>query len=107
MNIKNISPEPGLRLRHLREGLGLSRAEFCEITGMSANTMRAIEVGDLKLTRPRALMYSNMFIYLFGLEPPEASVDMLLYSEQRGSQPVKRKVIIKKALKEGNNRLLS
>src|SRR5690348_6903380 len=94
---KNISPEPGLRLRHLREKLGLSRAEFSEITGMSANTMRSIEVGDLKLTRPKALMYSNMFIYVLEMEFSEASVDMLLYGEQRNNQPTKKKIIVKRA----------
>jgi transcriptional regulator with XRE-family HTH domain len=93
---KNISPEPGLRLRYLRDGLGLSRAEFAEITGMSANTMRSIEVGNLKLTRPKALMYSNMFIYVLELDFSEASVDMLLYGEQRGSQPTKKKIIVRK-----------
>jgi|GEM_PF-3256208 len=66
MNKKNISPEPGLRLRNLREKLGLSRAEFAEITGMSANTMRSVEAGTLELTRSRALMYipicSSMYL---------------------------------------------
>ena len=97
MNKKNISSEPGLRLRHLREKLGLSRAEFAEITGMSANTMRSIEAGNLKLTRPRALTYSNMFIYVFGLPPSEASVDMLLYGEQRDNQTKRKMVLITKA----------
>lgn len=96
MNKKNISPEPGRRLRHLRERLGLSRAEFCEITGMSASTMRSLEVGSLELTRPKALLYSNLFIYLFDMSPAEASVDMLLYGEQRDSEPIKKRVIITK-----------
>lgn len=97
MNKKNISPEPGLRLRNLREKLGLSRAEFAEITGMSANTMRSVEAGTLELTRSRALMYSNMFIYVLGLPHSEASIDMLLYGEQRNNKTTRKMVLVTKA----------
>lgn len=96
MNKKNICREPGLRIRRLREKLGLSRAEFAEITGMSASTMRSLEVGDLELAPSKALLYSHMFILLFEMDPSEASADVLLYGEQRNSQTGKKTIIIRK-----------
>lgn len=93
---KNISPDPGLRLRHLREKLGLSRAEFSEITGMSASTMRSIEVGDLELSPSKALLYSHIFTLLFEMDPKEASADVLLYGEQRNSQTGRKTIIVRK-----------
>lgn len=98
MTKKNISPEPGLRLRRLRESLGISRADFERITGMSASTMRSIEIGKLELPRGKALMYSNMFIFLFNMNADEASVDMLLYGEQRTEQVGKKAIIVRKRL---------
>jgi transcriptional regulator with XRE-family HTH domain len=96
MNKKNISPEPGLRIRRLREKLGLSRAEFSKITGMSASTMRSLEVGDLELAPSKALLYSHMFVLLFEMDPDEASADVLLYGEQRSSRSGKKTIIIRK-----------
>ncbi|MCE3230619.1 MAG: hypothetical protein K0R76_135 [Alphaproteobacteria bacterium] len=63
---------------------------------MSASTMRSLEVGDLELAPAKALLYSNLFIALFGMDPEEASADILLYGEQRNSQPKKKRIIIRK-----------
>jgi transcriptional regulator with XRE-family HTH domain len=78
MNKKSILPEPGLRIRNLRKKLGLTRGEFHEKTGISASTLRAWEVGEAKLSPPKALTLSHMFILLFKLKPEEASQDVLL-----------------------------
>ena len=95
MSKKNICPEPGLRIRRLRESLGLSRVQFAEITGTSASTLRSLEVGDLELTPQKARLYSNLFIYMFEIGDDEAGVDIILYGEQRNSQPAKKKIIIR------------
>ncbi len=97
MNKKNIPREPGLRLRNLREQLGLSRAEFAAITGTSASTMRSLEIGNLELAPSKALLYSNLFMYMFEVDSDEASSDMILYGEQRDTQPSRKKIIIRKA----------
>jgi len=83
MNKKNISPEPGLRVRNLRKKLGLTRIEFHKKTGISASTLRAWEVGEVKLSPPKALTLSHMFILLFKLKPEEASQDVLLNGVKR------------------------
>jgi transcriptional regulator with XRE-family HTH domain len=98
MNKKDISPEPGKRIRFLREKLGLTRAQFSKETGISANTLRAIEVGEMKLARSRATTISHMFILLYELDPQEASVDVLLCGQenkkkkQSKKQPLKTEV---------------
>lgn len=92
MNKKDISPEPGKRIRLLREKLGLTRAQFSEETGISANTLRAIEVGEMILLRPRAVNISHMFILVYELNPKEAGVDVLLYGQEKQQE----KKLIKK-----------
>ena len=83
MSKKDISPEPGKRIRFLREKLGLTRAQFSKDTGVSANTLRAIEVGEMKLARSRATTISHMFVLLYELDPEEAGVDVLLYGHEK------------------------
>jgi transcriptional regulator with XRE-family HTH domain len=94
MNKKDISPEPGKRIRLLREKLGVTRAQFNKDTGISASTLRAIEVGEIKLSRGRATTISHMFVLFYGLEPEEASVDVLLHGEEK--QKEKKKTATKK-----------
>jgi DNA-binding transcriptional regulator YiaG len=53
MDKKIIPPEPGKRVRDLREKLGLTREEFHKKTGISASTLRAWEVGEAKLAPPK------------------------------------------------------
>ena len=83
MKKKDISPEPGKRIRLLREKLGLTRAQFSKETGISASTLRAIEVGEVKLFRPKATIISHMFVLLYRLTPEEAGVDVLLYGQEK------------------------
>lgn len=79
MNKKNISPEPGKRIRCLRERLGLTRSQFEEITGISASTLRYLEIGEREVSPLKAKLLANLFISLFKLKEDEASVDILLY----------------------------
>lgn len=90
MNKENTLIEQGQRIRLLREKLGLTRVQFHQITGMSASTLRALEVGELKLSSSKALLLSHLFILLFELDPDEASADVLLYGEQKKSQTRKK-----------------
>ncbi|MCE3230994.1 MAG: Helix-turn-helix domain [Alphaproteobacteria bacterium] len=78
MNKKNICPEPGKRVRFLRERLGFTRKQFEEVTGFKANTLRHLETGSQELSPTAARMLSNLFIYRFNIEPDEASEDFLL-----------------------------
>jgi transcriptional regulator with XRE-family HTH domain len=102
MNKEVISPEPGKRVRDLREKLGLTREEFHKETGISASTLRAWEVGEVKLAPSKALTLSHMFILLFKLTPEEASVDALLHGKKerpaanKTKKPVKQEAIKKK-----------
>jgi transcriptional regulator with XRE-family HTH domain len=82
MNKRNISPEPGKRIRDLREKLGLSREQFHIKTGISASTLRAWEVGEVKLAPSKALTLSHMFVLLFRISPEEASQDVLLHGRK-------------------------
>lgn len=95
MNKENTLIEQGKRIRLLREKLGLTRVQFHQITGMSASTLRALEVGELKLSSSKALLLSHLFILLFELDPDEASADILLYGEHRKNQARKRHPIKK------------
>ena len=79
MNTKNISPEPGKRIRHLRERLGLTRSQFEEITGMSGSTLRYLEIGERELSPIKAKLLANLFISLFKLGEHEASANVLLH----------------------------
>lgn len=83
MNKENISIEQGKRIRLLRGKLDLTRQEFHQKTGISASTLRALEVGELKLSPSKALLLSHLFILLFKLDPEEASVEALLYGIQK------------------------
>lgn len=82
MNKDNIMIEQGQRIRFLREKLGLTRIQFNQKTGISASTLRALEVGEIRLSPSKALTLSHMFVFVLGLEPEEASRDMLLYGKK-------------------------
>jgi len=85
MNKKNISPEPGMRVRSLRESLGLTRKKFEEISGFKANTLRHLETGAQRLSPTVARLLSNLFIYRFNMESDEASEYFLLHGEKEDS----------------------
>jgi len=82
MNEKNISSDPGKRIRYLRKKLGLSRAQFEELTGVSASTLRYLEIGKRELLPPKARLLSTLFIYRFSLNEEEAGEYFLLYGEK-------------------------
>lgn len=84
---KNIIIERGKRLQNLRKKVGLTRLAFAEQTGMSAHTLKALELGDRELTPQKALLFSNLFTNLFsvflGNDIYEASFDYLYYGERK------------------------
>ncbi len=82
MNKKNRSHNPGMRIRSLREQLGLTRKQFEDITGVKANTLRHLETGTQALSPTTARILSNLFIYLFDIKTEEASEHFLLYGEK-------------------------
>jgi transcriptional regulator with XRE-family HTH domain len=92
---KNIIIERGIRLRNLREKAGLSRAQFSQQTGMSANTLRALELGDRELSSQKARLLSHLFSTLFsvslGEDVHKASFDFLFYGEEQ-QNPEKEKL---------------
>jgi transcriptional regulator with XRE-family HTH domain len=85
---KNLIIERGKRLQSLRKKVGLTRLAFAEQTGMSANTLKALELGDRELTPQKALLFSNLFSGLFsvslGEDAHEASFDYLYYGKKGG-----------------------
>lgn len=87
MTKKNIIIERGKRLQNLRKKVGLTRLAFAEQTGMSAHTLKALELGDRELTPQKALLFSNLFTNLFsvflGGDTYEASFDYLYYGESK------------------------
>jgi transcriptional regulator with XRE-family HTH domain len=85
MNKKNINPESGLRVRALREKLGLTRKQFEELGGFKAGTLRHLEKGNQAMQATTARMLSNLFIYRFELDPEEASEHVILYGKQGGN----------------------
>ncbi|MCE3231265.1 MAG: Helix-turn-helix domain [Alphaproteobacteria bacterium] len=91
MSKDNTLIERGQRIRSLREKLKLTRLQFHQKTGISASTLRALEVGEIKLTPSKALTLSHMFIFVLGLTPEEASQDVLLYGVQKKSRTVAKK----------------
>lgn len=86
MSKKNLIIERGKRLQALRKKVGLTRLAFAEQTGMSANTLKALELGDRELTPQKALLFSNLFSGLFsvslGEDAHEASFDYLFYGKK-------------------------
>jgi transcriptional regulator with XRE-family HTH domain len=78
MTKQNIPLEPGKRIRSLRKKLGLSRAQLEELTGISASTLRYLEIGARELSPSKARLLSLIFIYRFDLKEEEASEDFLL-----------------------------
>lgn len=84
---KNTLIERGKRLQSLRKKAGLTRIAFAEQTGMSANTLKALELGDRELTAQKALLFSNLFSSLFsvslGEDAHEASFDYLYYGKRK------------------------
>lgn len=83
MNKKSISPEPGKRIRQIRKKLGLSRARFEELTGVSASSLRYLETGTRELFPPKARLLATIFIYRFSLKEEEAGEYFLLYGEKK------------------------
>jgi len=83
MNKKNISPEPGKRIRNLRKKLGLTRAQFEEIIGVSGSTLRYLEIGERELSPLKAKLLANLFISLFKLKEHEASANFLLHGDHK------------------------
>jgi transcriptional regulator with XRE-family HTH domain len=81
MNKKNISPEPGLRVRALREKLKLTRKQFEELGGFKAGTLRHLEKGNQAMQVTTARLLSNLFIYRFELSPEEASEHTILHGK--------------------------
>lgn len=83
MTKKSILTERGKRLKSLRKKAGLTRLAFAEQTGISANTLKALELGDRELTPQKALLLSNLFSGLFsvslGEDAHEASFEYLYY----------------------------
>ena len=82
MNKKIISPEPGLRVRYLRERLQLTRQEFENLTGISANTLRHLETGTMELLPTKARSLGILFIYFFKLPEEDANEHFLLYGKK-------------------------
>ena len=83
MSKKSISPEPGMRIRFLREQLGLTRKQFENITGVKANTLRHLETGTQALSPTKARSLSIIFIYFFKFPEEESSEDFLLYGAKK------------------------
>lgn len=85
---RDLVKERGKRLRNLRKKVGLTRAAFAEQTGMSANTLKALELGDRELTPQKALLFSNLFSGLFsvslGEDAHEACFEALYYGKKKG-----------------------
>lgn len=96
MKKDNIAIERGQRIRFLREKLELTRLQFHQITGISASTLRSLEVGETRLSPSKALTLSLMFVSVLGLTPEEASQDVLLYGEERKKKPAPAKTANKK-----------
>jgi len=78
---KSVWIKRGKRLQNLRNKIGLTRSAFAEQTGISANTLKAIELGERELTAAKARLYSNLFHGLFstslGEDAHEASFEYL------------------------------
>lgn len=87
MNKKDISPEPGIRIRLLRERLGFSRKQFETLTGFKANTLRHLETGAQAVSPTTARMLSLVFIYRFGMDDDEASENYLLHGINNKPHP--------------------
>ena len=88
MKKKNISPEPGLRVRALRAKLGFTRKKFEELGGFKANTLRHLETGAQAMQATTARILSNLFIYRFEMDREEASEHTILYGKKE-DDPVK------------------
>jgi len=77
--------ERGNRLQSIRNKVGLTRLAFAQKTGVSPNTLKAIELGERELTPQKALLFSNLFSSLFavslGEDAHEASFDYLYYGK--------------------------
>ena len=81
----DILIERGNRLQSIRKKAGLTRLEFSQKTGVSANTLKALELGERELTPQKALLFSNLFSSLFSVTLGEdshiASFDSLYYGK--------------------------
>lgn len=77
MNKKKFSPEPGKRIRECREKAGVTRAQFEEMTGVSASTLRYFETGQREVLPIKARLISNMFIHIYGQK--KITPEYLLY----------------------------
>jgi transcriptional regulator with XRE-family HTH domain len=82
---QNLAIERGNRLQSIRKKAGLTRIEFAQKTGVSPNTLKAIELGERELTPQKALLFSNLFSSLFavslGKDAHESRFDYLYYGK--------------------------
>lgn len=83
MKENNIPQDPGQRILDLRKKLGLSRAEFENLTGISANTLRYLETGQRELSVLKARLLSTLFTYRFLFKDIEVTEDYLLFGKKR------------------------
>ncbi|MEI8295488.1 MAG: helix-turn-helix domain-containing protein [Alphaproteobacteria bacterium] len=82
---KTVSIKRGQRIQSLRKKMGISRAAFSELTGMSANTLKSLELGSREITPQKALLYSNVFSNLsvsLGEDAYETSFDYLYHGKK-------------------------
>ncbi|MEI8295628.1 MAG: helix-turn-helix transcriptional regulator [Alphaproteobacteria bacterium] len=85
MTEKAVLIERGQRLQNLRKKMGLTRAVFSELTGMSSNTLKSLELGSRTISTQKALLYSNVFNSLgvsLGENYYEASFEYLYHGKK-------------------------
>lgn len=94
MGKENTSYARGNRLQNIRKKAGLTRLEFAEKTGISPNTLKAIELGERELTPQKALLFSNLFSSLFavslGEDAHEARFDFLFYGKIKENSEINK-----------------
>lgn len=92
----DILIERGKRLQSIRRKTGLTRLEFAQKTGISPNTLKALELAERELTPQKALLFSNLFSGLFSVTLGEdahiTSFDFLYYGK-KCEHPGKMKLI--------------
>lgn len=79
---KNSKLDCGKRIFYLRKKMGLTRAKFEEITGMSSRTLRSLEIGERVLSPSKAILVCNLFKYVLKLDDEDVNPDFLLYGRK-------------------------
>lgn len=91
---ETIAIERGNRLQNIRKKAGLTRLDFAQKTGISPNTLKAIELGERELTQQKALLFSNLFSSLFavslGKDAYEATFEYLYHGKIQDSKMSKK-----------------